>query len=340
MENVEIKKREYWIDIAKGIGIIFVMLGHTVIGPVITKYTYIFNLPVFIFLSGYLFNLSKFKDFWQFIRLRAKAIMIPYVGLSIISIVFYKFYYNMPIYDYTTMVNMIVAFIKATRTQIFYNIPLWFLPTLFFIEIAFYLIRKINNKYLEWIIVIILSSYFVIKWDTLYNPKLFWTIDTGCFYLLFFALGYYLRQNILNIKFKNRWFINIIFYITLAINLMIIYNNNLFERIFKNTIVINNGILYYLTLVILALSGIYITIKISQEIKRQKILEYIGRNSITFFGLHVLIFWILDKIIKPIYFIQQNQIILSTIYVLITTVCIIALIPKLKQYLPLVFGKC
>jgi fucose 4-O-acetylase-like acetyltransferase len=63
MENVENKKREYWIDIAKGIGIIFVMLGHTIIGPIITNYTYIFNLPVFIFLSGYLFNLSKFTNF-------------------------------------------------------------------------------------------------------------------------------------------------------------------------------------------------------------------------------------------------------------------------------------
>jgi surface polysaccharide O-acyltransferase-like enzyme len=74
------------------------------------------------------------------------------------------------------------------------------------------------------------------------------------------------------------------------INLMVIYNNNLFEKIFKNAIVVNNGILYYLTLVILALSGIYVTVKASQKINRQKALEYIGRNSITFFGLHVLIF--------------------------------------------------
>ena len=149
MENVETKKREYYIDIAKGIGIIFVMLGHTIVGPSIIKYTYVFSLPIFIFLSGYLFNLSKFTNFWHFVKLRAKLIMIPYVGFSIISIVFYKFYYNMSIYDYATMTNMLVAFIKATRNQIFYNIPLWFLPTLFFIEIMFYLIRKINKKYLE-----------------------------------------------------------------------------------------------------------------------------------------------------------------------------------------------
>jgi hypothetical protein len=47
----------------------------------------------------------------------------------------------------------------------------------------------------------------------------------------------------------------------------------------------------------------------------------------------------LDRIIKPMSFMQENPIIISIVYVLITTTCIMALIPKLKQYLPLVFGK-
>jgi acyltransferase len=114
------------------------MLGHTPIGPDVLKYTYIFNMPCFLFLSGYFFNLNKFSSYKEFVKSKAKAILLPYLGLSIVSIIFYKFYYNMPLNDTITLKNMLIVFFKATRNQIFYNIPLWFLPSLFFMENIFY----------------------------------------------------------------------------------------------------------------------------------------------------------------------------------------------------------
>jgi len=327
---MEIKQRKYWIDIAKGIGIVFVMLGHTFIGKTITGYTYVFNLPTFIFVSGYLFNFKKYTNFKHFFTTRAKSILIPYIGLSIISIVFYKFYFNMPLYDYKTIGNMAIVFLTGIRNQIFYNIPLWFLPTLFFIEIAFYLIRKINNKYLEIALIILLSSFFVLKWNTLYNPKLFWTIDTGLFYLLFFALGYYIRNEIFKLKL-SKITQNLLFVLALIINTLPIYAKSIYEYIFKSS----TGVIYYIALTLTALIGIYVVIKISQMLKRNRILEFIGRNSITFFGLHVLIYWILNKVIKM----QINEILLSIIYVVLSIGIITLLIPLLKKIAPDVFGK-
>ena len=95
-----------------------------------TKYKYISE--EFLeegFFSGIVDSFSeKFmrlnKNFKEFFKARSRAILIPYAGLSIISIVFYKFYFNMPIYDTTTIINMVIMFVKATRNQIFYNIPL------------------------------------------------------------------------------------------------------------------------------------------------------------------------------------------------------------------------
>ncbi len=324
------KPRKHWIDIAKGIGIVFVMLGHTLIGKTITSYTYIFNLPTFIFMSGYLFNFKKYVNFQQFFKTRAKSILIPYIGLSIISIIFYKFYFNMPLYDYTTIGNMAIVFLTGIRNQIFYNIPLWFLPTLFAIEVIFYLIRKINNKYIEIILIIALSSFFVLKWNTLYNPKLFWTIDTGLFYLLFFALGYYIRNEIFKLKL-SKTAQNILFVLALTINTLPIYAKNIYEYILTSS----TGLAYYMVLTLTALVGIYVVIKISQILKRNRILEFIGRNSLTFFGLHVLIYWVLNKIIT----ISINETILSIIYVLLSTIIITLLIPILKKIAPDVFGK-
>ena len=60
-------KRLDWIDIAKGIGIILVVLGHTLVPQVretgfagfLWIFIYNFHMPLFFFLSGYLFE----KDF-------------------------------------------------------------------------------------------------------------------------------------------------------------------------------------------------------------------------------------------------------------------------------------
>ena len=53
------KKRMDYIDIAKGIGIILVILGHRNISTDIKQFIYTFYMPLFFMLSGYLF---KFKN--------------------------------------------------------------------------------------------------------------------------------------------------------------------------------------------------------------------------------------------------------------------------------------
>lgn len=50
-----ISKRVSWIDIAKGLGIIFVVMGHSD-NPVAQKYFFWFHMPLFFIISGYLFN--------------------------------------------------------------------------------------------------------------------------------------------------------------------------------------------------------------------------------------------------------------------------------------------
>jgi len=115
-------------------------------------------------------------------------------------------------------------------------------------------------------------------------------------------LGYYIKNQTINIKNLNNRIKNIMFIGALMINSLVIYNKAWFEKIFRNKIILNNGVLYFVSLVILAMAGIYVVLKLSKIIGHSKILEFIGRNSLTFFGLHVLIFWILDKIFKPMTF--------------------------------------
>lgn len=64
------EKRLDYIDYCKGIGIIFVILGHTYYGPqIVYNIIYCFHMPLFFILSGFTFNKKNLKiGFWTFTR--------------------------------------------------------------------------------------------------------------------------------------------------------------------------------------------------------------------------------------------------------------------------------
>lgn len=56
-----------WIDACKGIGILLVVLGHvTDSGGLLNRSIYLFHMPLFFFLSGYLHTVqADFRDFFR-----------------------------------------------------------------------------------------------------------------------------------------------------------------------------------------------------------------------------------------------------------------------------------
>lgn len=80
-------EREYWIDFAKGIGIILVVWAHSISRE---KYIWIlinqFHMPLFFMISGYLYN--KKKNYGEFIRGKVRSLWLPYVVSSVITILF------------------------------------------------------------------------------------------------------------------------------------------------------------------------------------------------------------------------------------------------------------
>jgi len=59
-------KRIEWADTLKAIGIFFVVLGHNVLPAEMYKYIFSFHVPLFFFISGYLFFPEKFRNFSDF----------------------------------------------------------------------------------------------------------------------------------------------------------------------------------------------------------------------------------------------------------------------------------
>ena len=54
-------KRNQWVDVAKGIAIILMVLGHTAIPDSLSRFIYSFHMPLFFIASGMMTTWTKYS---------------------------------------------------------------------------------------------------------------------------------------------------------------------------------------------------------------------------------------------------------------------------------------
>ena len=91
MKNINMNvnlNRITWIDIAKGIGIIFVVIAHTVeIGSFTRNFILSFNMPCFFILSGYTHKIVKnYSELSIRLKKYIKALILPSLFISCVVI--------------------------------------------------------------------------------------------------------------------------------------------------------------------------------------------------------------------------------------------------------------
>ena len=154
-------KRIEWIDIAKGMGIIYVVLSHVYSIPAaLSNYIYSFHMPLFFFLSGYLFFENKYKSVAEFLKKRVQTLVIPYFIFSFITCAYWALMQNR-FGDDTGQHDIghaIIGIFYSNGIHHFmeFNVALWFLTCLFIVEIFFYFIRRFSKKDGQLILIIII----------------------------------------------------------------------------------------------------------------------------------------------------------------------------------------
>lgn len=168
----ENKKRIEYLDIVRGICIIYMILGH--VGLQLSwfdHYIHAFHMPIFFFISGFLFNKSE-TSILNYIIKMIKKLIIPYFIWSFI---------------FTAINNKtLLGNFEGTKSNLYYiftfnnvSLPiagaLWFLTSFFFCIIIFHILRKcIKNElilyFISFLIMlfgICLSKYFLFFWQHL-----------------------------------------------------------------------------------------------------------------------------------------------------------------------------
>lgn len=66
-----------WVDGAKGLGVIFVLVLHSVLPEPLRAVISAFAMMLFFWLSGFVFSIRKSDSFWSFSVRKIRTLMVP-----------------------------------------------------------------------------------------------------------------------------------------------------------------------------------------------------------------------------------------------------------------------
>lgn len=148
--NLPMSKRIEFIDIARGIGILVVVLAHNDFGYISDygyRIIYAFHMPLFFFLSGYFVNTSV--GFIEFTKKRFHSLLKPFL------FTLFLIYFTSVSFEKMQFKTALVRIAKSLYgTGVYIDwVQLWFLPNLFVVSLYAFLfimiVGKLNNRWVR-----------------------------------------------------------------------------------------------------------------------------------------------------------------------------------------------
>lgn len=319
-----IKERIHWIDMAKGYGILLVILGH--LRTDFIKYEiYTFHMPLFFLLAGYVFHPEKYT-FKEFIKNKLRTLIIPYFFMGFIITIAMWFYHGI-----FTLKDIIDCTLQLVIQKRFYS--LWFLTCLFITEILSWGLFKFCKKNKGYVLLVAtMIGIMGLVYYYFGGEALFWNIDVCMTAIFFFSLGFFIQGLRESEKWKNCIHRKNTLIIMITLHIFCSVGNYLLCQERMDMFKCQYGFVPLMTSA--SLSGIYIVYRISL-IKNIKYISYLGSHSLIFFGLHnAIIIPLLEKIYfwlnifqKPVG-IELFAYLLSSMFFVLFTLTIVDLIVR------------
>lgn len=303
MENI--KKRNIQFTILQSFAIIFVVLGHSgginIVGEWFPYYS--FHMPLFIFISGYFYNIDSEKDIRKLCYKKIKKLVMPYFILNILYTTFVIILQEWGIVNYSAQFNLINLFVQPWQygNQSRICVASWFVLALFLIQVSYVFLRKvlyfikINNEYIISFILIILGLISVKIACLGYNTGWYITLIHILFGLPFYHLGYLYKSKLeIKDKLNNCVYFFVLFLIQFAL-FHYSHGKMVFEMFSANFDGFERNIFIPL---LISLTGIMFWLRTSrilvQSLENSRIINFIGKNTWTIMMHHQFIFFIIN----------------------------------------------
>ncbi len=281
-------RRIDWIDAAKGIGIILVVFSHlTTNGDPNRIFMFSFHMPLFFFLSGFVFNNNH--SFKTFFLKRLRALYLPYIlflifdclsGLAI-NILKNGFSFS-KIGEIISLFFQHLIGYDLNLSEYLLNAPIWFMCALFFVEIYFYFLVKLPKIVPAACAVLFmpLSAIEIIKLPFCLNY--FFAVS------VFLILGYLSKNALITLfedyalRFRPRERNIILFAVGLIFAVAVYFLSSVNGMVSMQSLSLKNRFFYYTC----AILGIVSVLLFARLLQKVRILCFYGKNSIVILCLH------------------------------------------------------
>ena len=193
--------RLQWLDIAKGIAILLMVLGHSSIPSVLSNFIWAFHMPLFFIASGWTTNWQK-TDFKSFTKRKIQTLLVPFFIYSLVVL----------------MIQILQGWDDFNHW--IYNgwgsYALWFIPVLFLASLFAKVIYSIKNRYLALVCAFMFAAISGVL--SFYKIQLPWTMSSVPFATFLIVVGTELKQFNTTIADSKLWHILFLFFVTAGIS--------------------------------------------------------------------------------------------------------------------------
>ena len=134
-----------------------VVYGHILFNNKIVNLLYTIHLPMFMFISGYLF---KKENINVNVKRKAKKIIIPYLFFSIIELIYFVFIESKFRSIKLTPLQCIVGILCGYYDYLEFNVHLWYLPFFYFVIVVYNFLQNKTSVKVSRIIFIVLGLIY------------------------------------------------------------------------------------------------------------------------------------------------------------------------------------
>lgn len=290
-----------FFDVARGIGILLVVLGHNdfgVISPFLDQFIYSFHVPLFFFLSGYFLNTSI--PFLDFFRKRFHSVLKPYL-FTIFLIYFTSISFEKM--GFQTAIGRVIKSLYGSTNYIDWG-QLWFLPNLFVVSLYAYIfiaiVGRLRNRWVTWglLLATLVISLIFLRAFYPFSISVFgreyeiyglpFSLDVVLLSGFFFLMGREIRQITSEQTFENVFLLIGAATGLIALNVFFSYRVDIALRVY-DSLLVNTA---------QAILGILLVLALSRQIDMHRprlaiLLKYFGNISliILIFHLPIQAFW-------------------------------------------------
>lgn len=308
-------KRLDYVDIAKGLGILLVIMGHV-------EYRYVpscgsVHIPLFFILAGYLCDLERKNDisYGTCVGRRVKRLLIPYLIYNFLLwlkyilkiVVSHEFTVGLAAKSVAGFLYSAALFYKDVPSSenfegfVFGNGPLWFLTAMaaasavFYFVIYFVLRHRFDiKKILLSMVVLCVASWALCEYLPIYLP---WSFEMALLGTIFMLIGLCLRHYKVADRIKKQFWLPIVCLVAFKLLHEVNGTANLALQDYGKYMP-----LYILLGLLSFLVGLFVSVWLEKWAPANKIFSYIGQNTLIILALHMTILSVFVGVVGKIGF--------------------------------------